>query len=411
LTAAADRKFNVAKSIADCLLDPRDPTRVQFTYTELIRQRLNMILTGNEDLNDADRLCSDPTHKIAAGRNPDSDPDLASDSTLCRLENGRTDSELERFEELLVRLWISRQRRAPYSITIDMDGTNDETHGTQQLSCFNGYYQMTCFQPLFAFIGAFPIVARLRSGKAEPAEDALLCLQRVVKLLREAFPKLKIFLRADAGFARPELYDFCEENDVTYFIGLPANARLGRLSNFLVGIVKRKCFDELGKEKPEDGDYVRVVHDLSYAAESWNKRRRVVARCDLTKSGIEFRYVVTNYRGGRADWIYEEQYCKRARCENSIKELKDFKIDRLSCQDFNANRFRLLMHTFAYLLLHFVREAGPWSDRNKTLSSIRLRLVKVAVLVQETARKIFLHWPKSYPAQQAFSATHARLTC
>ncbi|MGA2877104.1 MAG: IS1380 family transposase [Candidatus Micrarchaeaceae archaeon] len=410
LCADADLKLKLSEQIADCLDDARQSAKVVFSYAELIRQRLNMIATGNEDLNDADRLSGDPMHKLAAGRNPESDLDLASDSTLGRLEHDRSDRELQRLEELLVHLWVQQQKRVPFAVTIDLDGTNGETHGAQQLSLFNGYYGMTCYQPLFGFIGSFPIIAKLRPGNVEPAEDALSCLKTAVRIIRKAFPGVRIYLRADAGFPRPELYDFCEENNIIYYIGLPTNSRLKKKVEWLAGIAKRKFLDEYGKEKPVDNEMVRVVHDVSYAAEDWLKRRRVIARCDYTKSGPEFRCVVTNHRGGRADWLYEEKYCKRARCENHIKELKFLKCDRLSNQEFSANRFRLLMHTFAYILLHTVREACPWSERQISFNTLILRFIKVAVQVTESARRILLSWPTSYPAQQAFARIHLRLT-
>ena len=410
LTKAADEKYGICKSIACCLIDPRDPSKVQFSYEELIKQRINMIMTGNEDLNDADRLFADRMHKIAAGRNPESGFDLASDSTLERLEVGRCTDELDALDDLLVHSWIKQQRRAPFAITIDLDGTDHETHGGQQLSLFNGYYGHTCYQPLFGFIGAFPIIAKLRPGTVEPADGALEALRNAVKILKTAFPKMKIYLRADAGFARPEIYEFCERSKITYYIGLPSNSRLDALAGHLKGIVKRECLDLYGRDKAECSELVRVVQDISYAAKTWFKRRRVIARCDLTEAGTEIRYVVTNARGGRAQWIYEEKYCKRARCENYIKEAKALKSDRLSCHEFKANRFRLLMHTFAYIILHTVREAFPWSERESTFSTIRLRFIKLAVQIKETARQVVLSWPSSYPAQAAFAEAYARLT-
>ena len=410
LTTAADEKYGICKSIANCLVDPRDSSKVQFTYEELIKQRINMIITGNEDLNDADRLYADRMHKIAAGRNPETDFDLASDSTLERLETNRFAEEMDALDDLLVQSWIKQQRRIPNMITIDMDGTDGETHGSQQLSMFHPYYGHPCYQPLFGFIGSFPIIAKLRAGTVEPADGSLDALRNAVKILRKAYPKLQITLRADAGFARPEIYEFCERNKITYYIGLPSNFRLSSLTDYLRSIVKRQCLDLYGRENAQEHELVRVVQDTSYAAESWLKRRRVIARCDLTQDGIEFRYVVTNARGGRAQWIYEEKYCKRAQCENYIKELKSLKCDRLSCHEFNANRFRLLMHTFAYIILHTVRGACPWSERESTFTTIRLRFIKVAVRIKETARRVLLSWPSSYPAQAAFAEAYARLT-
>jgi hypothetical protein len=391
------------------LEDKRQSGKVKYSLVELIQQRLFMICTGNEDVNDADRLSSDPMHKIAAGHNPDTDPDLASDSSLGRLENKRTVEEVERLMQMLVYLFVQQQTKIPFKLTIDIDGTCDPVHGNQQLSIFHGFYGMTCFYPLFVFIDDFPVGAILRAGNAGPAEGTIEAIKRIVKILRQAFPKVLIELRADAGFDEPDIYEYCERSKIKYYIGLPSNQRLAAKTGHIAERAKQKFRDTYSKETPEGREMVRVVADVSYAAKSWHKYRRVVARCDYKESGIEFRYVVTNHKGGRASWLYEEKYCQRGQSENVIKELKSIKCDRLSNHEFLANQFRLLLHTFAYILLDAVRKAGPASERRITLKTLQLRLIKVAVRVKETARKIFLSWPTAYPWQEAFAYTSSRL--
>jgi hypothetical protein len=418
LVRSADDKLRLSEQIALCLEDKRQSGKVKYKLVDLIRQRLNMIACGYEDLNDADKLANDPMHKICGGRNPDSDWDLASDSTLVRFENTDKDEqskrdrqrELEQLQELLVHLYVQQQTKIPYRIVLDIDGACDVAHGQQQLSFYNGFYQANCFIPLFVFIGTFPVGAILRSGLAGPAEGTIDALKRIVKILRKAFPKVLIELRADAGFSEPDIYEYCEKSRIEYVIGLPSNKRLEKKSEHLIGITKKKFSDENGKDLPEKAESARVIEDVAYAAESWTKRRRIIARCDYTRHGIEFRYLVTNHRGGRASWLYEEKYCKRGRCENVIKELRSLKFDRLSCKDFQANQFRLLMHTFAYILLDTVRMASPASDRRFLLNTVRLRLIKIGVQVTETARRVYLNWSSSYPWQNAFNYTYARLT-
>lgn len=405
LLKAADEKLALSKQIGEKLDDRRQSGKVKFSLAEMIRQRIYMICTGNEDVNDADRLGSDPMHKIGCEQNPESGKDLASDSTLGRLENDRTEEELNKLQELLVWLFVQQLKKIPFKLVIDIDGTCDPTHGKQQLSVFNGFYGTTCFYPLFLFIGEFPVGAILRAGNAGPAEGTVLALQRIVKILRKAFPKVQLELRADAGFDEPKIYEYCERNKITYYIGLPSNKRLKGKSEHLIGIAKEQYTNGM----IEEGDCIRVVADVAYAAESWTRWRRIVARCDYGATGAEFRYVVSNHRGGRAKWLYEEKYCKRARCENVIKELKELKCDRLSTESFEANQFRLLLHTFSYILLHTVRQAGPATEQRITLKTLQLRLVKVAVRVKEQARKIFLEWPASYPWQEAFIYTAQRL--
>jgi hypothetical protein len=304
---------------------------------------------------------------------------------------------------------VQQQKQVPFKLTIDIDGTCDPVHGNQQLSVFHGFYGMTCFYPLFVFIGDFPVGAILRAGNAGPAEGTIEAIKRIVKILRQAFPRVLIELRADAGFDEPEIYEYCERSKIKYYIGLPSNQRLSSKTGHIAEITKQKFRDTYSKETPEGREMVRVVADVSYAAKSWHKSRRVVARCDYKESGIEFRYVVTNHKGGRARWLYEDKYCQRGQSENVIKELKSIKCDRLSNHEFLANQFRLLLHTFAYILLDVVRKSGPASERQITLKTLQLRLIKVAVRVKETARKIYLSWPATYPWQEAFAYTSSRL--
>ena len=409
LLRSADEKLRLSEQIALMLEDKRQSGKSKYSLVEMVRQRIFMICTGSEDINDADRLASDPMHKIAVGQNPESGYDLASDSTLGRLENSRTAEELEKLQQLLVWLFVQQQKKVPFKLLIDIDGTCDPTHGNQQLSFFHGLYDTTCFYPLFVFIGDFPVGAILRAGNAGPAEGTIEALKRIVKILRQAFPKVQIELRADAGFDEPDIYEYCERNKIEYLIGLPSNKRLSKEAEHIVGTTKQKFKDTFSKEVPEGSEMVRVIEDIRYAANTWLRYRRVIARCDYNADGIEFRYVVTNHKGGRAAWLYKEKYCKRARSENVIKELKSIKCDRLSNHDFQANQFRLLLHTFAYILLDAVRRAGPAKDRRISLNTLQLRLIKLAVRVTETARKISLSWAAAHPWQTAFLYTAARL--
>jgi Transposase DDE domain group 1 len=409
LVRAADDRLNLSEQIALNLDDKRQSGKVKFSLAEIIRQRMYMIATGNEDVNDADRLASDPMHKICVGSNPETEMDLASDSTIGRLESKRTEGELERLQQLLVHLYIQRLSKTPDKIVLDIDGFSDEVHGQQKLSFYNGFYQMSCYIPLLIVAGTFPLAAILRSGKAGPAEGTVEALKRIVKILRKENPRIKIELRADAGFDEPDIYEYCERNRITYYIGLPSNARVAKKAAYVVDVAKREFADLYGQVEPQKQGRVRVIQDIIYAADTWTVNRRVIVRCDYTAEGSDIRYVLTNHKGGRAKWLYEEKYCKRARCENVIKELRTVSADRLSTQSFESNQFRLLLHVFTYILLNEVRACGQASERHITLNTLKLRLIKVAVQVEETARRIFLRWPSSYPWQQAFVYTAARL--
>ena len=448
LIRAADEKLELSEQIAMCLVDRRQPGKVKHELVDQIRQRLCMVTAGYEDLNDADKLSGDGMHKIAVGKNPVTDRDLASDSTLVRLENGRTEQELCFLQELLVHLFIQQHKQAPDRIVLDMDTTCDEVHGYQQLSFYNGFYKTYSYTPLFIYAGSFPLAAMLRPGNAAPAEGAVRALRPVVKALREAWPGLIIDLRADAGFSTPELYEFCEAADVNYFIGLKPNSHMLLKARSLVARTKARYVELYGpvqdltdkqakkqrkikwrqKEErirfsskaegrmqehfeDEDERRVRIVGDIPYQADRWRTKRRVIARCDYTPEGAEIRYIVTNYTGGRPKWIYEDKYCKRGQCENYIKELKALKCDRLSCQEFIPNQFRLLLHTFAYVLMGALRNCLPGELARISVGTLRLRLIKIAVIVRETARKIELHWSGHCPWQKQFETAALRLQC
>jgi hypothetical protein len=446
LVRAMDDRLRLSEQVAYCLRDGRQEGKIKHSLVSQIRQRFCMMSAGYEDLNDADKLSRDGMHKVAVGRNPLTDPDLASDATLGRLENSRTEEELTFLQELLVHVFIQQHKTAPLRIILDMDTTCDEVHGYQQLSFYNGFYKTYCYTPLFIFAGSFPLAAMLRPGNAAPAEGAVRALRPVVRALRDAWPELIIDLRADAGFSTPELYDFCENAGIYYFIGLKPNGHLKLKARPLINRSKARYVELYGpveelttkqakkrrkevwrkkeerirfssksegrmQEHCEDpGDSrIRMVGDVPYQADQWKAQRRVIARCDYTAEGEDMRYIVTNYFGGRPKWIYEDKYCKRGQCENYIKELKAMKVDRLSCQEFIANQFRLLMHTFAYILMDQLKFLLPGEQRNATTETVRIKLIKIGVVVQETARKVILHWSSHCPWESQFKTVALRL--
>jgi hypothetical protein len=320
-----------------------------------------------------------------------------------------------------------------------MDTTHDEVHGFQQLSFYNGFYEMACYTPLFIFSDdGFPLAAILRAGNAGPAEAALKTLRQVVHEFRLTWPGIHFELTADAGFATPELYDYCEDNNITYFIGTKGHNGLAYHAEPLM-LYCKELFEEFGcssepfkkygfPESEKDKkrawrrrqEYIRFAskdegrmqehfeYELSvrkycefmYQSREWKKERRHIARCYYTNSGPDMMYIVTNQTTGSPRRIYEEKYCRRARCENWIKEIKTYlKCDRTSCQEFNANQFRLLLHTFAYILLWQVQQAAGTTS---TFQTLRLALIKVAVIVKDTARKIQLRLSSECPWQDQF---------
>ncbi len=439
LIREVDDRLALSQQVAMCIADRRDTSYVKHHVHNLIRQRMYAIAAGHEDANDADWLKNDPMHKVCVGKLPVSGASLASQPTLSRLENAITAAENGFLQRLLVYSYIQRFAKPPQHIILDVDTTCDPVHGYQQLSFFNGFYHKECYIPLFVFDqDGYPLLARLRPGNFAPAEQAAADIRHVVESLRQAWPKTKIELRADAAFCNRDFYRLCEENNVTYYIGLKSNHALRCATKELVARAKQEYEAMYGpataprgtawrrreerlrfsskaegrmQEHFEQERRVRIVAEINYQARSWDIERRVICRCDYTEEGAELRFVVTNSRSRRSKWVYESKYCGRGQCENWIKELKYNNCDRLSCQEFEANQFRLLLHAFAYTLLNHLRMSLSRRGALISIGAVQLRFIKLGVLVRESARRVLLQWSNTCPWQKDFAAVHAVIQC
>jgi hypothetical protein len=441
LLRKADDRLNLSELAALCVGDKRRPDLVKHGMQNLFRQRIYAIAAGYEDCNDASKLSKDAMHQLACGFEPGSSVSLASQPTLSRWENSIDATALAALQKLLVHTFVRTRKKAPKVLRLFMDTTHDEVHGYQQLSFYNGFYETYCFTPLFVFADCgFPLYALLRPGNAAPAESSVKAVREVVRAIHLSWPHTRIELVADAGFAVPELFEYCEQNSIIYLIGTRGHAGLAYHSEGLVRQCK-KLFEELGgpvhelkkyaipcdprarqrawrqreerirfsnkhegrmQEHFEDDFAVRRYSEFEYHAREWSHERRVIARCEYTAEGPDVRYVLTNAKGNCAKRLYEERYCPRAKCENWIKELKNYlNCDRTSCQEFNANQFRLLLFAFAYALLWEVRRKAE--ARHSTVETIRLRYIKIGVIIKSTASKIRLSLPSAHPWQNDFS--------
>lgn len=447
LLRQVDDKLRLSEQLAAILGDRRSPRRVKHSLQLQLRQRLFMIGSGYEDANDADHLRFDPAHMVAFGRRPEGALPGASQETLSRLENSMTEAQLTAAQRYLVMLFIARHSKPPEKLVLDMDTTCDEVHGYQQLSFYNGFYGTYCYVPLFIFSeDGFPLAAVLRAGNASPAGYAVEALAPVVTELRKAWPGVRIELRADAAFCTPAIYRFCEENAVTYFIGFKDNHSLfckikpfieearaeyeaifGKGAELVHHKKQKKLLREAWRKHEErirfsskaegrqqehfeqEMKRIRIMRELFYQADDWTRARRIIVRIDYTHEGPEIRYVVTNHDGGRPAWIYKDKYCQRGQCENWIKELKILKCDRLSCQEFNPNQFRLLLHVFTYILLRELRNRLSPSERSISIDTLMLRMIKVGAVVRETARRISIQLASAFPWQNQYRYTHLRL--
>ncbi len=391
LLAQADARLRLTEQLAACLHDDRQQTKVRHARRELVAQRVYQIAAGYEDCNDANDLRSDPVFKTAVGRLPQTGRDLASQPTLSRFENAVTRRELWAMAEVLVEQFCARHAARPRYVVLDFDATDDETHGQQQFAEFHGHYDGYCYLPLI-------VTAQVDGG---PQELLVAMLQRLVARLRQQWPGLPVIVRGDSGFALPALYEWCEQHQVRYLIGLAQNPRLRALAEPYLQAAR----DEFDRR----GEKVRRLHETTYAADSWPYARRVLIKAEVTQRGDNPRFVVTNLRGA-ALGLYE-LYTVRGEMENRIKELKcDLQMDRTSCHRFTANQFRLLLHAAAYLLHCALREAlEETALGNAQVCTLQRRLVKLGVRVKETARRVWLQFASSCPVQGLWPVLLARL--
>jgi len=395
LLRGVDEQLGVTRRLARCLRDGREPGKVRHELQSLVLQRVLQIAAGYEDCNDADRLRTDPILKLCCGRLP-SGRDLASQPTLSRFENAVGGDELRALRDALLRLFISQHARAPQEVVIDLDSTDDEVHGHQQLRLFNGYYDEYCYLPLIVTAqadgGAFwPLFGWLRPALHGDRFQAATLLLGVIRKLRKAWPKTRLIVRADTGFAGPELCRLCEDEGVEYAIGLASNARLERqIEELMAAAHELHC--------PQSALPTQLFTDFRYQADSWRRVRRVVGKAEITPEGENRRFVVHTLRNTTPREAYEF-YAQRGDMENRIKELKlAIKMDRTSCHRFLANAFRVLLYVAAYLLWVALRECLAGTELAQAqVFTLRERLLKVAGFVTHSVRRVLIRCPQAYP--------------
>jgi hypothetical protein len=366
----------------------------------MIRFRALLIAAGYEDANDCDALRTDPAFKMAVGRLPESGADLCSQPTISRLENLPGPTALKRMMAAMVELFCDSFAQVPRRIVLDIDDTEDEVHGQQQLSLFNAHYDSRCFLPIHIYEATTgkPVAVILRPGKTPDGTEVALVLRHVVRAIRTRWPRVDILVRGDSHYGRHQAMTWCEQNRVGYVFGLAGNKVLSaRVTDLAEDVAVRRIDGEAPK--------VRRFGELSYAARSWNTERRVIARIEASALGTDTRFIVTNLRG-TPRWLYEVVYCQRGQAENLIKAHKlHLASDRTSCTSATANQFRLLIHTAAYWLLHTLRGLVPKTSfwRDAQFDTIRLALIKVAARVTELKTRIKVALPTAYPHQPSWA--------
>lgn len=401
--AAADTSLGLSATLAAAVPDRR--RRCRHGRQSLFQQRLYQIAAGYADQNDADVLRRDPLLKLVCGRLPESDPDLASQPTFSRLENALSARDCYRLAEALGEVYQRERERTgiPSHILLDLDSTDDPTHGAQEGRAYHGYYGQHMYHPVLVFDGDTGqlITAILRPGTVHAGHGALAILRRIVARLRARWPGVAITIRADAGFAKPALFAWCEAEDIAYTIGLVTNPRLLALAAPLAEAAQ-------AASTRAGGAKVRLLAETRYQAGSWSAPRRVVIKAEALPRGPNIRFVVTN-QTEEPEMLYAT-YVDRGETENWIKDLKRACLaDRLSCHRFLANQVRLLLHAAAYTLLHLLRTwlVAAGSER-LTLETLRLRLLKIGGRVRQLATRVHLRLASSHPGEPLWYllATH-----
>jgi len=403
LLKAADRRLSLTERLIEAIEDRRQGGKIRHAIGELVRQRLYAIACGYPDGNDAARLAADPIQKLLCDRDPVTGADLASQPTLSRFENAVGRADLYRMGIALGESVIARHRRRlgrkVKRITIDLDPTDDPTHGAQQLTFFNGHYDSWCYLPVAAFLtfNAEPeqylFCYVLRPGNAPATRGAIGVLSRVLPRLRAAFPRARLRVRLDGGFAAPEIFDFLEAESLEYVVAMANNKVLARRAARLMGTARR-----LSRQSHETA---HLYGETRYAAGTWAHRRRVLIKAEVVRHpGREPkdnpRFVVTNLTGSPRH-LYEQIYCARGDVENRIKELHHgLEIDRTSCSRFLANQLRGLLTAAAYVLMQELRlRAARTAYRNAQVSTLRERLLKLGVWIESSVRRLVLHLPSA----------------
>jgi hypothetical protein len=419
----------IIRQFAACFDDHRDPDRIEHTVEELIAQRVYGLALGYEDLNDHDDLRRDPLLATVVGkadpagatrrRRRDRGKPLAGRSTLNRLELTPVGAdEGSRYkkvrcrthdvERLLATLFLQAHPRPPARIVLDLDATDDPIHGHQLGRFFHGYYKTYCYLPLYIFCGDHLLCARLRPADIDACAGSVKHLGRIVAQLREAWPEVKIVIRADSGFCREEILRWCEDNGVDYVIGLAKNTRL-------VAAIAAEL-EQVRERFAATGRPARAFAELRYRTlDTWSCERRVVAKAEHLAKGPNPRFVVTSLstEDRAAQLLYEEDYCGRGEMENRIKEQQlHLFADRTSAATMRANQVRLFCSSIAYVLLEALRRLGlAGTELAETqCQTIRLKLLKIGALVRVTVRKVWVRLSSGCPYAEIFRRVHANLT-
>ncbi|HRX80395.1 MAG TPA: IS1380 family transposase [Pirellulaceae bacterium] len=444
LLREVDRRLDLIRRVDQAIPDPRDPNYTAHPQAEILTSRIYGIAAGYEDANDHMQLRHDPAFQVAAGRTPaqndysgDEDYPLASPSTHSRFENRIDSKTIFHLHEVLVDTFLDSFAEPPEEIILDYDATDDPTHGNQDKRFFNGFYDGYCFLPLYVFCGDQILVSYLRPSSVGAAHHARGVTKLLVQKIRRKWPAVKIILRGDSGFAIERLMRWCDKNDVGYVFGFQKNSTLiGQLACEMTRA--RILHSRLG------GKQACFKWFRYRTQKAWDRHRWVVGKAEYSSKGSNPRFIVTNLPGEEGivdatyhrprlngkqptlvktpgtvcsvarnpEEFYRTMYCMRGEMENRIKEQQLYLFaDRTSCTSFMANQYRLMLSSFAYVLIDGLRRLGLSGSKDSRLrvDTIRLRLLKIAARVRVTCRRVLFHLASGCPYQELFDRVLVRI--
>lgn len=421
LLREVDGRMGITERFSRCFTDYRNPESIEHEVSGLIRQRVYGIALGYEDLNDHDELRSDALLAVLCGKGDprgdsrrcarDKGKALAGKSTLNRLE--LTDAEAdkdsrykkikchgEKIDEVFVEIFLDSYREGPDRIVIDLDATDDPVHGNQEGRFFHGYYKSYCYLPLYIFCADHLLCARLRPSNIDASEGAVEELRRIVSQIRARWPKVEIVIRADSGFCREEIMQWCEDNEVGYVLGLAKNSRLEKMIHEDM-VDAEILYRTRGKAS-------RIYTEFLYQTRtSWRRPRRVIGKAEYLAKGPNPRFVVTSLSEKDIDAqnLYEREYCARGDMENRIKEQQLYMFaDRTSTSKMRSNQIRLYFSSIAYVLLNALRRLGLKGTQlaKAQCNTLRVKLLKIGAQIRVTVRKVWVSLAEGYPYKDVF---------
>lgn len=392
LLRQVDRRLGLTRSAAAAFNDSRRSASVKHGLREMLAQRIYALCCGWQDVTDHNTLRRDAVLQTAVGR-VDA---LASGPTLSRLETSATAEQAAALHGVLLDQFIASRASAPDELILDIDATHIPLHGRQERSHFHAHYDNYCYLPLYVFCGQDLLACVLRPSSRDPASVVSALIKLLAARLRQSWPQTRLVVRADGGFCRARVLRRLEAWDIRYIIGLPKNSALIDNSAFAA------C--ALAEDYARHGVKQRMIGEFAYAARSWERERRVIARLEHDRQGADPRFIVTDLRGD-ARHLYEQVYCARGEAENRIKEAQlDLFGRRASCHKYRANQLRLLLAALAYtLMINLRRLALKGTELAKACTAtLRTRLLKIGAAVIRNTRRVRLLLASSHPLQHVF---------